>query len=269
MVTVLGNASRAITGGAGLDVPLEPPVLSAQQSEARRQRQIAAIEAAETAAARVAEKQPRLRRRRRNDALSVPASVPRPTPAPEPQVLTEPALPVEPVTVRLPEAESETTPEPEAMPGFEIDAPTQVRQLRAELAMAGQRIRALLAQVDEQSACIAGAVADMQIAASLSAQLSELATDQQGLLRARAESTERDLAAAHRQIEALIVELVTAHAPVAPPVDDRQVEPVLCLGTGCGLPVAPEFVSRTGYLWHSPCQDKVPTAARFPGRRVA
>jgi len=256
MVTIQGNASRAITGGDGLDIPLEPAAITAAQAELRQQRQIAAIEAAEAAATRAAQQAPLPHRRRRGaQAVSQPVAVPRPAPAPEPEVLTEPVepTPVPPVAAK-----------PEVMPGFDTTAPAQVRQLKTELAMAGQRISALLAQVEEQGACIAGALVDLQRATSMATQLSELATEQQDLLRARAETAERDLIAAHRQIDSLIGELATAAT------SHESDQPVLCLGAGCDLPVAPEYVARTGFLWHGPCKDRVPSAAaRFSGRRVA
>jgi hypothetical protein len=256
MVTTYGNASRAITGGAGLDIPLEPAAVSAHQAELRRQRQIAAIEAAEAAATRAAQQTPLPHRRRRAaQTVSLPVSVPRPAPAPEPEVLIEQ---VEPTTPETPVAAK-----PEVTTGFGTNAPAQVRQLKAELAMAGQRISALLAQVEEQGACIAGALVDLQTATSMATQLSELATEQQDLLRSRAETAERDLIAAHRQIDSLIAELATA----ATTHDNDQ---VVCLGTGCNLPVDPKYVARTGFLWHGPCKDRVPSAAvRFSGRRVA
>ena len=277
MVRIYGDALQAITGGDGIDVPLVPRRLSDQQNQLREQQRVAAIEAAETTAA--AARTPLPRRRgddlRMSDALSLPASARRSAPAHKPSAPQKESSakrkaaeekPFQPEFLGESEVIETQECQPKVMPGFDVDVPTQVRQLKTELGMAGQRITALLTQVEEQGACIASALVDLENAASITTQLSELATEQQDLLRARAETAERDLQVAHRHIEALIAELST---PAAPAGHASQGEPVMCLGTGCGLPVAPEYVARTGFLWHGPCKDLIPAAARFSGRRVA
>jgi hypothetical protein len=55
MVMITGNAGRAVTASTGVQVPLEPRTLSAQEISAREARQIAVIEAVEQAKALAAE----------------------------------------------------------------------------------------------------------------------------------------------------------------------------------------------------------------------
>ncbi len=130
--------------------------------------------------------------------------------------------------------------------------------------MAGERIRRLLTQVEEQEACIANALVYLQTATNVGAQLSGPATEQHPQ-QARAETAERDRRSSPRQIEVLIAEMSRSTASGG---DNDQAELVLCLGSGCGLPIHPGYVARTGFLWHGPCRESVP-AARFSGRRVA
>jgi hypothetical protein len=309
MVTSWGNASRAITGGAGLDIPLEPVAITAEQAEQRRQRQIAAIEAAEAAASAAAERTPLSRRRRKNDAMSLPVSVPRPAPEPPPavavpsprrdnppqeetvrQLTADLATATEQVTAlrsRVREQEASLAEQATALSQARsqlVEAHTEaqagtarsetdtatIRQLRYELAMAGQRITSLRTQASEQGTCLQDLWTDLDQA---HAELAKVRAQVQ-TTTARAETAEAALAGIRQRIQTAL----TGDLPTAPPAEpdhdaepeQGEGEPVMCEG-GCGIPVDPAYVKRTKRRWHGGhCADLAAAAAadRSPGRRA-
>ena len=132
---VYGNASRAGVGCAGLDVPLDPPVLTAQMVAERLERQAQRQAAAEEAGLAAKPK----RRRPRSETFSiasvspVPARVvaaPTPTPPPAPAVVDviEDQVPAGPVPCEASFCKQLVTPEFVARTGQRIHPPCRARQ---------------------------------------------------------------------------------------------------------------------------------------------
>jgi hypothetical protein len=140
MPRIYGNAERAGIGGAGLDVPLDPRLVSAQLAAARLAAQAERQAAAEDAAAAVAKPK---RRPRSSDATKtfsvasmspVPARVAAapalPTPPPVPAVVDviEDLVPAGPVPCKAPDCSEPVTPEFLARTGQQIHPPCLARQ---------------------------------------------------------------------------------------------------------------------------------------------
>jgi hypothetical protein len=257
---------RAGIGGEGIEVPIEPPASSPALAAAREQRRIAAIEAAETAAAAARTQTPGRKQTRRSAGSK--ASTPLGTndrPAPRP--LASPA----------------TAP---VVPAPRRDAPSQERtldQLTTDLTTATTQIKTLRAQVSEQVNTLAGQATALSEAraqlveahAEVQASTARAETDAATIRQLRHELAMADFALTgirQRVQTALSGDIATAslvNPDDAVEPEQDLAEPVMCEG-GCGIPVDPAYVKRTQRRWHGgPCADLAAAAAdRSPGRRA-